>query len=75
MQKRLVLTGSTLRGRSAEFKTLVADEITREVWPHVERGALRPVVDRVFPLEDAAAAHRYLEGGDHVGKVVLTVAS
>ena len=73
MRRRLTLTGSTLRGRSVEFKSLVADELSRQVWPHVVAGRLKPVVDRSFPLADAASAHAYLEAGDHVGKVVLTV--
>ncbi|WP_076071658.1 NAD(P)H-quinone oxidoreductase [Sphingomonas montana] len=73
MRRRLTLTGSTLRARSTEFKTLVADEIDRQVWPHVREGRLKPIIDRTFPLREAAAAHAYLEAGDHVGKVVLTV--
>jgi putative PIG3 family NAD(P)H quinone oxidoreductase len=73
MKRRLTLTGSTLRARSVGFKTLVADEISRQVWPHVEEGRLKPIIDRTFPLREAAAAHAYLEAGDHVGKVVLTM--
>lgn len=73
MQRRLTLTGSTLRARSLSFKTLVADEIARTVWPHVEAGRLRPVIDSVFALEDAAAAHARMDSGDHVGKIVLTI--
>ena len=73
MGRRLTLTGSTLRARSVEFKTLVADEIVRTVWPHAAEGRLRPVIDQVFPLEEAAAAHARLEAGDHVGKIVLQV--
>ena len=73
MRRRLTLTGSTLRPRDTAFKTLVADEIARTVWPHVEAGRLRPVIDKVFPLSDAAAAHARMEEGDHVGKIVLTV--
>ena len=73
MRRRLTLTGSTLRPRDTAFKTLVADEIARTVWPHVEAGRLRPVIDKVFPLVDAAAAHARMEEGDHVGKIVLTV--
>ena len=73
MRRRLTLTGSTLRPRDTAFKTLVADEIARTVWPHVEAGRLRPVIDKVFPLADAAAAHARMEEGDHVGKIVLTV--
>lgn len=70
MQKRLTLTGSTLRPRSVAFKTAVADEIASVVWPHVEEGRLKPVIDATFPLAQAADAHRRLDE-DHVGKVVL----
>jgi putative PIG3 family NAD(P)H quinone oxidoreductase len=73
MQKRLVLTGSTLRARDAEFKAMVARDILDKVWPHVAGGALRPIVDSIFPLADAAKAHARLDAGDHVGKIVLTV--
>jgi putative PIG3 family NAD(P)H quinone oxidoreductase len=71
MMRRLVLTGSTLRARSVEFKTLVADEIARTVWPLVAEGRLRPVIDSTYPLEQAAEAHRRMESGEHVGKIVL----
>ena len=73
MRRRLMLTGSTLRPRNLEFKTMVADEIARAVWPHAE-GRLRPVIDSVFPLAEAAAAHARMESGEHVGKIVLSVA-
>ncbi|GLR46866.1 NAD(P)H-quinone oxidoreductase [Sphingomonas astaxanthinifaciens] len=71
MRRRLTLTGSTLRPRSLAFKTLVAEELRRTVWPFVESGQLRPVMDRTFPLAEAAAAHARMEAGDHVGKIVL----
>lgn len=73
MRRRLTLTGSTLRPRDAAFKEMVADELSRTVWPHVAAGKLRPVMDRSFPLEQAAEAHRRMEAGDHVGKIVLTL--
>jgi NADPH2:quinone reductase len=73
MRRRLTLTGSTLRPRDAAFKSLVADELHRTVWPHVEAGRLRPVIDRTFTLEEAPAAHARMEAGDHVGKIVLTL--
>lgn len=71
MQKRLILTGSTLRPRSVAFKAMIADEIAQIVWPFVEEGKLRPVMDRSFPLDQAAAAHARMEAGEHVGKIVL----
>jgi len=73
MRRRLTLTGSTLRPRDTAFKTLVADELARTVWPHVNEGRLKPVIDTSFPLARAADAHRRMEAGDHVGKIVLTV--
>jgi len=73
MAKRLTLTGSTLRARSTEFKSALAAELKREVWPTLEAGRLKPVIDSVFPLEQAAEAHRRMESGEHIGKIVLEV--
>jgi len=72
-RRRLMLTGSLLRPRSVEFKTMVCDEIARTVWPYVTGGKLKPVVDSVFPLSRAAEAHARMEAGEHVGKIVLEV--
>lgn len=74
MSRRLTLTGSTLRPRSDVFKTLLAGEIEKNAWPLFEEGTLRPVMDRAFPLAEAAAAHARMEAGDHIGKIVLEVA-
>jgi putative PIG3 family NAD(P)H quinone oxidoreductase len=71
MVKRLTLTGSTLRPRSADEKARLAQAVEARVWPWIAEGRLRPVLDRSFPLAEAAAAHAYLEAGRHVGKVVL----
>ena len=73
MSRRLTLTGSTLRARSAQFKALLTDEIHRTVWPSVADGQLRPEMDKSFPLTEAAAAHAHMESGEHVGKIVLVV--
>jgi len=73
MRRRLSLTGSTLRPRTVEFKTMVADEIARTVWPYAEGGRLRPLIDSVFPLTEAAAAHARMDAPDHMGKTVLEV--
>jgi putative PIG3 family NAD(P)H quinone oxidoreductase len=73
MRKRLTLTGSTLRARSVGFKAALADELRREVWPHLGAGRIRPVIDSRFPLARAADAHRRMDEGAHVGKIVLTV--
>ncbi|MFZ5725518.1 NAD(P)H-quinone oxidoreductase [Sphingopyxis sp. FD7] len=73
MRRRLTLTGSTLRARSAEFKALLADEIGRTLWPRLAEGAWKPAMDQSFPLTEAAAAHARMQAGEHVGKIVLTV--
>lgn len=74
MQRQAVLTGSTLRPRSADEKARLAIAVERVVWPWIADGRVNAIVDRRFPLADAAAAHAYLEAGAHVGKVVLEVA-
>ncbi len=73
MQKRLVITGSTLRPRDADEKARLAAEGERVVWPWIEAGKFKVVIDRTFPLAQAGAAQAWLEGGAHVGKVVLVV--
>ncbi|ABC64729.1 NAD(P)H-quinone oxidoreductase [Erythrobacter litoralis] len=74
MSRRLTLTGSTLRPRSDAFKTALCDEIGQIAWPLILNGTIRPVMDRSFPLADAASAHARMEAGDHIGKIVLEVA-
>jgi NADPH:quinone reductase len=74
MQKRIVLTGSTLRPRPTAFKQEVKRELLEHAWPRIANGELRVIVDRTFPLQDAAAAHRHMESGAHIGKILLTVA-
>jgi putative PIG3 family NAD(P)H quinone oxidoreductase len=73
MRKRLVLTGSTLRPRDADEKARLAAAIEATVWPWIAAGKLTAVIDRTFPLAEAAQAHARLESGAHVGKLVLTV--
>jgi len=73
MQKRAVITGSTLRPRDADEKARLAAEVERVVWPWIVAGQVRPRIDRTFPLAQVAAAHAYLEGGAHVGKVMLAI--
>ena len=73
MQKRLTFTGSTLRPRTIEQKGAIARALREHVWPRIEAGAVRPVIHATFPLVAAADAHRALEAGEHVGKIVLTV--
>ena len=75
MQKRLTLTGSTLRARPVAEKAALARDIKEKVWPLIEAGKIRPVIFQTFPLAEAAASHETLEKGDHVGKIVLTTVS
>lgn len=71
MLKRALVTGSTLRPRNADEKARLAAAIEAQVWPWIAAGKLTPQIDKTFPLAEAAAAHAYLEGGSHVGKVML----
>ena len=73
LTRRLTLTGSTLRPRSVEEKGAIADALRAEVWPLLASGAVKPIVYRTYPLQDAAAAHTLMEAGTHVGKIVLVV--
>ncbi len=75
MQKRLTLTGSTLRPRSVEQKEAIANALRVHVWPLLEREVVRPVIHATFPLAQAAEAHRLMESSTHVGKIVLTTTS
>ena len=73
MMKRIILTGSTLRPRSADEKARLIAAVEATAWPWVASGAVRPPVEATFPLDQASAAHLRLEAGGHVGKIVLTV--
>ena len=73
MRKRLVMTGSTLRPRPADDKARLAEAIEQTVWPWIEAGKLRPMIDSTFPLASAAKAHARIDDGEHLGKIVLTV--
>ena len=74
LARRLTLTGSTLRSRPVAFKAALAREIEERVWPIIAQGSYRPVIDRVFPLAQAADAHRRMDAGEHIGKIILKVA-
>ena len=73
MMKRLVHTGSTLRARDVAFKAAIADALRAKVWPLIEDGEVRPILDSTFKLADAEAAHRRMESSGHIGKIVLTI--
>ena len=71
MLKRLVLTGSTLRARDKDFKGAIAGNLQEHVWPLIEAGKVTPKLYTTLPLAEAAAAHTCMEGGSHMGKIVL----
>ena len=71
MQRRLTITGSTLRARPIADKGAIAEALRQHVWPLLESGVVRPIVHTTFPLRDAAAAHRLMESSGHIGKIVL----
>jgi putative PIG3 family NAD(P)H quinone oxidoreductase len=73
MRKRLTLTGSTLRPRSVEEKGAIARELRKRIWPLFGRRLIKPVLFKTFPLTEAAEAHRLMESGTHIGKIVLNV--
>jgi NADPH2:quinone reductase len=72
MQRRLVITGSTLRPRSVPFKAAIAAQLRAKVWPLLDAGRIKPVIYATFPMAEAAAAHALMESSAHVGKIVLT---
>lgn len=71
MLRRLTITGSTLRARSVELKKAIADRLMADVWPMLEAGLVKPIVHKVFPLEQARAAHELMESSAHLGKIML----
>jgi putative PIG3 family NAD(P)H quinone oxidoreductase len=73
MLKRLTVTGSTLRIRTDDYKAKLAQGVVAHVWPMIAQGRFRPLVDQVFPLTEADAAHARMESGDHAGKIILQV--
>lgn len=73
MQKRLTVTGSTMRPRPIAEKGGIATELRERVWPLLESRAVKVLVDRVYPLSEAAAAHGYMETSAHIGKLILSV--
>jgi len=73
--KRLIVTGSALRPRTASEKAGIAQKLRQNIWPLIERGDIKPVIAGRFSLKDAPEAHRLMESGHHIGKIILTVSS
>jgi len=73
LMKRLSLLATTLRARSNAEKGAIRDALLREVWPLIDAGKVRPVVDHTYPLADAQAAHQRMRESAHIGKILLTI--
>lgn len=73
LRRRLTITGSTLRPRSIDFKSAIAEKLQTRVWPLIETGKIKPVIHKVFPLEHASDAHALMESSTHIGKIVLEI--
>ncbi|HEY4322497.1 MAG TPA: NAD(P)H-quinone oxidoreductase [Mucilaginibacter sp.] len=71
MMKRLTITGSTLRARDVAFKTKIAQNLEKTIWPLLACGQIKPIINKVFPANKAADAHRLMESSEHIGKIVL----
>ena len=73
MVRRLTLTGSTLRPRSAADKAAMADSLEKHIWPRITAGEVRPTIHKVYPMAEARAAHELMESSRHIGKILLEV--
>jgi NADPH2:quinone reductase len=73
LMKRLSFMATTLRARSNEEKGAIRDALAREVWPLIDAGKIKPVVDRIYPIAEAAAAHKRMVTSEHIGKILLRV--
>ncbi|MOA05342.1 Phthiocerol synthesis polyketide synthase type I PpsC [compost metagenome] len=75
MQKRLTITGSTLRPRPNSFKAQIAQNLVKHVWPLIEQGKIKPIIYKTFPLEKSNEAHALMESSEHMGKIVLEISN
>lgn len=73
MEKQILLTGSFLRPQSFDVKADMADGLRTHIWPSIESGVIKPIIEKIFPIQEIHQAHAWLEKGGHVGKIVLTV--
>ena len=73
LMKRITLTGSTLRAQTFAQKAVMVEQILERVYPHLQSGAVHPIVDRAYPLEEVAQAHERMQSGQHMGKIILVM--
>ena len=73
LMKRITMSGSTLRAQSFAQKTVMVEEIMQYVYPHLESGEIKPIIDSIYPLEQAEEAHARMQSGQHMGKIILKI--
>lgn len=73
LMKRITMTGSTLRAQTFAQKTKMVEEIMEHIYPHLESGKIKPIIDSIYPLEEVEQAHGHMQGGQHMGKIILRV--
>jgi NADPH2:quinone reductase len=72
MMKRLVITGSTLRARDIAFKSKIAQNLQKTIWPLLASGVIKPIIHATFKADEAAKAHELMESSAHIGKIMLS---
>lgn len=75
MRKRIIITGSTLRTQSVEYKALIANNLISKIWPLISNNKIKPIIDRQFLLSEASSAHRLMESNKHMGKIILIISN
>lgn len=73
MRRQLTLTGSVLRSRSVEEKSQIAQQIREQLWPFIKSGAIKPILEQIYPFPQVIEAHEKMESGQHIGKIVLSL--
>ena len=73
MMKRITMTGSTLRAQTFTQKAVMVQEIMEHIYPYLESGRIKPIIDSIYPLEQVEQAHGHMEGGQHMGKIIIKI--
>ena len=73
LMKRITMTGSTLRAQTFAQKAVMVQEIMEHIYPHLESGRIKPIIDSIYPLEQVEQAHGHMEGGQHMGKIIIKI--
>lgn len=73
LMKRITMTGSTLRAQTFAQKAIMVQEVMKHIFPHLESGRIKPIIDSIYPLEQVEQAHGHMEGGQHMGKIIIKI--